>query len=108
MSWIHGLGLRSGELVVDEVAMGRRPRRGTSAAAPQVAGVCALMKQVNPGLTPAEARDYLTRTARDVSAGVTHIRMGPERARAGLDRATGAGLVNAQAAVDMAAQAARQ
>lgn len=80
---------------------------GTSAAAPQVAGVCALMKQVNPGLTPAEVRDCLTRTARDVTTGITHMRMGPERARAGRDRATGAGLVDAQAAVEMAAQVTR-
>lgn len=49
---------------------------GTSSAAPQIAGVCALMKQTNPGLTSAEARDMLVRTARDVTTGNTHPRTG--------------------------------
>lgn len=78
---------------------------GTSAAAPQVAGVCALMKQVNPSLTPTEARDILARTARDITAGVAHARTGSKPAASQRDFATGYGLVDAQAAVEMARQA---
>jgi subtilisin family serine protease len=69
---------------------------GTSAAAPQIAGVCALIKQACPALGPAEIRDILKRTARDVTRGSNAHR---ERARAGRDLATGAGLVDAKAAV---------
>jgi hypothetical protein len=69
---------------------------GTSAAAPQLAGVCALMKQACPALTPADARDILKRTARDVTEGKNAHR---EQARRGRDLATGAGLVDAEAAV---------
>ena len=42
---------------------------GTSASCPQVAGVCALIKQACPRLTPAEVKDILMRTARDVTVG---------------------------------------
>ena len=42
---------------------------GTSAAAPQIAGVCALIKQACPALGPADVRDILKRTARDVTEG---------------------------------------
>lgn len=71
---------------------------GTSAAAPQLAGVAALMKQACPRLTPAEVRDIMRRTAIDVTAGNCNV---PSRAAAGpgFDVATGAGLVDANAAV---------
>ena len=72
---------------------------GTSAACPQVAGVCALLKQACPRLGPNEIRDILLRTARDVTAG--RNAMG-QRAGAGFDLATGAGLVDAERAVLMA------
>ena len=42
---------------------------GTSAAAPQLAGVAALVKQACPGLTPAQVRNIMMTTARDVTAG---------------------------------------
>ncbi len=42
---------------------------GTSAAAPQIAGICALMKQLDPGLSPAQAKEILRQTAIDVTAG---------------------------------------
>jgi subtilisin family serine protease len=69
---------------------------GTSAAAPQIAGVCALIKQACPALGPDEIRDILKRTARDVTEGSNAHR---EQAREGRDLATGSGLVNAEAAV---------
>lgn len=82
---------------------------GTSAAAPQLAGVCALLKQKNPGLSPAEIKEVLKRTARDVTKGQANEVSNPVRAgnqvkfepiKAGLapDGATGHGLVDAFAA----------
>jgi hypothetical protein len=74
---------------------------GTSAACPQVAGVCALLKQACPRLTPAEIRDVLMATARDVTAGTNHPNFG-HRAAPGPDLATGHGLVDAHRAVLLA------
>ena len=78
---------------------------GTSAAAPQLAGVCALLLQKNPGLTPAEVKAILRRTTRDVVDGAANpasnegaaMQAGP-----GADGATGAGLVDAFAAWEQA------
>lgn len=72
---------------------------GTSAAAPQVAGVCALMKQVNPQLSPAEAKRILQQTARDVVNGFSNPASSGALARDGPDLATGYGLVDAHAAI---------
>ena len=74
---------------------------GTSAACPQVAGVCALILQACPRLGPAEVRELLTTTARDVTTGTNHPNFGNE-AVPGPDNATGAGLVDAQKAVLLA------
>lgn len=71
---------------------------GTSAAAPQLAGVCALLLERNPGLTPDEVKAILRRTTRDVVNGKANsasnvgvaLKAGP-----GADGATGAGLVDA-------------
>jgi len=85
---------------------------GTSAAAPQLAGVCALMKQAFPALSPTQAREVLMRSARDVVQGrcgeVCPVD-GPEgagghEATPGPDLATGAGLANPGRAVEMALQ----
>ena len=65
---------------------------GTSAAAPQLAGVCALMLQKRPTLTPAQVKSILRATATDVTVGVSFM---GEAAGPGLDNATGTGLVNA-------------
>lgn len=74
---------------------------GTSAAAPQLAGVAALIKEACPRLTPAEVRDIMIRTAGDVTTGSSHPRTGGS-AGTGFDVATGAGLVDAHRAVLMA------
>lgn len=58
---------------------------GTSFSAPQVAGVIALMLEVNPQLTPAQVRDILQRTATPLPAYYLYE--------------VGAGLLNAHAAV---------
>ncbi|HEY9815340.1 MAG TPA: S8 family serine peptidase, partial [Candidatus Obscuribacterales bacterium] len=68
---------------------------GTSAAAPQVAGVCALIKQVKSALSPAAIKQLLQQTAIDVLGGFSHPSSGDAAARDGPDLATGDGLVNA-------------
>lgn len=69
---------------------------GTSAAAPQIAGVCALLKQVNQKLFPQQIREILEQTARDIIKG----RSTQNPAYPGPDLATGYGLVDASLAVD--------
>lgn len=75
---------------------------GTSAAAPQIAGVCALIKQIKPAITPAQIKNILKRTATDVVMGNCNSTTGGFPAGPGPDLATGYGLVNAWAAVTMA------
>ena len=75
---------------------------GTSAAAPQIAAVCALLLQKNPRLRPAEIKALLARTALDVREGAANPASDPAgqgiKAGPGVDGATGAGLVDAFAA----------
>jgi len=78
---------------------------GTSAAAPQVAGICALMKQASPSLSSAEVRDILKKTARDVTAGRSGAQ--GESAGPGPDIATGNGLADAYQATLAALQTVR-
>ncbi len=78
---------------------------GTSASCPQVAGVCSLIKQACPRLTPADVKDILMRSARDVTAGSSSPLTGlPAGSPAGVgpDNATGAGMVDAHRAVLLA------
>lgn len=65
---------------------------GTSAASPQVAGVVALIRQVNSTLTPSQIRQVLEANAVDVTKGKTAT---GTSAKLGPDAATGAGLVDA-------------
>jgi subtilisin family serine protease len=75
---------------------------GTSAAAPQLAGVAALIKQAVPSATPGDIKAALSGSARDVVAGmcspVPPLHNGLPAAP-GVDDATGAGLVDATGAV---------
>lgn len=80
---------------------------GTSAAAPQLAGVAALVKQACPSLTPAQVRTIMKNTARDVTAGNSNRVEGTPistgyAAGPGVDIATGHGLVDAHKAVMVA------
>lgn len=65
---------------------------GTSAAAPQVAGICALMLQKRPSLTPDQVKAVLRASATDVTAGTSGM---GQAAGPGIDPATGSGLVHA-------------
>lgn len=65
---------------------------GTSAAAPMLAGICALMKQAFPAMTPVQARNFLKQTAIDVTTGVNSQ---GQVATVGPDLATGHGLADA-------------
>ncbi|MFG1942104.1 S8 family serine peptidase [Nonomuraea sp. NPDC048826] len=72
---------------------------GTSAAAAQTAGVCALIRSSWPGIRPRRMRKILKSTARDVTAGRGYNAPGMNHAAAvGADDATGSGLVDADAA----------
>jgi subtilisin family serine protease len=66
---------------------------GTSAACPQVAGVVALMREKKPGLSPAQIKQILIKSAIDVKKGQSCM---GQAAAPGWDAATGAGLVNAK------------
>ena len=75
---------------------------GTSAAAPQLAGVAALIKQACPRLTPKQIKAIMMRTARDVTAGRcndTALTPGGVLSVVGPDASTGNGLVDAHKAV---------
>lgn len=70
---------------------------GTSAAAPQLAGAAALIKQVVPSITPTGVKEMLGTTARDVIAGFcsrVSVLHGGLPALPGDDDATGPGLVD--------------
>ncbi|RLI84090.1 MAG: hypothetical protein DRO98_08905, partial [Archaeoglobales archaeon] len=69
---------------------------GTSSATPQVAGVVALLKEVDPNLNQVQIKDILERTATDVSKGSSAM---GDPAEPGWDTATGYGLVNAAKAI---------
>ena len=72
---------------------------GTSASAPQIAGLCALLLEKNPGLKPADVKAILRRSAREVKSGHANPMSDPARqGRLAADGATGAGLVDAFAA----------
>jgi hypothetical protein len=72
---------------------------GTSAAAPQLAGVAALMLQACKKLKPKDIRDIMRKTARDVKKGNCSPSTGGHAATPGPDLATGNGLVDAHKAV---------
>jgi subtilisin family serine protease len=66
---------------------------GTSAACPQVAGVVALLLEKDPTLMPADVKQILVDSARDVTTGTSAM---GDAAGPGPDAATGAGLADAK------------
>ncbi|GMU20670.1 MAG: hypothetical protein AMXMBFR13_07670 [Phycisphaerae bacterium] len=71
---------------VSTATPGFKPFYGTSAAAPHAAAIAALLWSQQPSLTPAQIRTILTNTALDIEA-------------PGVDRDSGAGILDAQAAL---------
>ncbi|CEL99183.1 unnamed protein product [Vitrella brassicaformis CCMP3155] len=72
---------------------------GTSAAAPHVAAVIALLNEWKPGMTPKEIRDILFETALDLDDYIDLSQQGPGDFDEGHDYQTGHGLMDAYAAV---------
>ncbi len=75
---------------------------GTSAAAPQLAGACALLLQKDPSLSPSDLIAILRRTSRDVVNGSANAASNvgvPIAAGPGSDSATGTGLIDTFAAL---------
>ena len=75
---------------------------GTSAAAPQLAGLAALIKGACSKLNPVGIRDIMMKTARDVTQGNCNTASSGSLATVGPDTATGYGLVDAHKAVLLA------
>lgn len=75
---------------------------GTSAAAPHVAGVAALMLSINPNLTATEVKEILAKTARKVG-GYSYIKYS-DKPYGTWNKEMGYGLVDAEAAVKAAKQ----
>jgi hypothetical protein len=75
---------------------------GTSAAAPQLAGLAALIIQACPDIAPEDVRVIMQKTARDVIKGKCNSSCGGAPAKAGPDNATGHGLADANKAVLLA------
>ena len=73
---------------------------GTSAAAPQLAGACALLLESNPDLTPKDIRHALMRSVRRVRYGHANPASNPGRAPLRGQKATG-GLVDIHAALQL-------
>jgi hypothetical protein len=69
---------------------------GTSAAAPMVAGICALIKEADPSNSPTDIKNILKFTARDIVSGRNAQ---GKIARPGPDGATGFGLADAERAI---------
>ena len=75
---------------------------GTSAAAPHVAAAAALMLERNPSLWPEDVAELLTSTALDMNDPYT------PGFDIGADPSTGSGLIDAEAAIELAAGVPRQ
>jgi len=70
---------------------------GTSAAAPQVAGLAALMKELEPGLNVGRFKHIAMTTCTDIITGESYM---DDEATKGFDLATGAGLIDCYRAIE--------
>ncbi|MEG0431096.1 MAG: S8 family serine peptidase [Anaerovoracaceae bacterium] len=78
-----------GQSIYSTINNGYGYKSGTSMASAIVSGIVAMMYNVNPSLTPKEAREIIIESAKDIGT-------------KGYDKETGFGLVDAKAAVLMA------
>ncbi len=76
---------------------------GTSAAAPQTAGICALILEQHPNLTPMAVKNILENSSQDIQTGSSNS-AGPDNATIGWDAATGFGLIDGEAALNFLQQ----
>jgi len=76
---------------------------GTSAACPQLAGAIALFKEIRKNVNAEQARTALTKTATDITAGKSAM---GDKAVAGPNLATGAGLASVRSACEFIASIA--
>jgi subtilisin family serine protease len=83
---LDGTAIDGVQTKVGQMGFFYNPFYGTSAAAPHAAAIAALVRQVNPTLTPAQVEQTMADTATDLGA-------------AGYDTISGAGRYNAQNAV---------
>jgi hypothetical protein len=70
---------------------------GTSSATPQVAGLAALVKQIEPDINVGEFKHILFTTSTDIIDGYS---ANNDEAQVGFDKATGAGLINVYRALE--------
>jgi hypothetical protein len=85
---LDGAGIDGTQTKIGQLGFFSNPFFGTSAAAPHVAGIAALMRQVNPSISPLGISSGLALTATDLTA-----------YGKGYDPVSGAGLYNALDAV---------
>jgi hypothetical protein len=83
---LDGTAIDGVQTKVGQLGYFYNPFYGTSAAAPHVAAIAALVKQANPALSPAQVASHMAATATDLGA-------------AGYDTTSGAGRYNALDAV---------
>jgi len=76
---------------------------GTSAAAPQTAGIVALILEQHPNLTPMAVKNILENSSQDIQTGSSNS-AGPDSATVGWDAATGFGLIDGAAALNFLQQ----
>jgi len=75
---------------------------GTSASAPHIAGVVALLLQLNPEFTPSDIKTILQQSAVDVLLRDKQDMSEPDKIDIGADSDSGSGFIDAQAAIDIA------
>lgn len=75
---------------------------GTSASAPHVAGVVALLLQLNPELSPTDIKAILQQSAVDVVLRDKQDLSVPDNIGQGIDKDSGSGYIDAQTAVNFA------
>lgn len=101
-TWAAGVQLEENRLVSRNPATGQNSYyllTGTSMAAPHVAGIAALMLQMNPSLAAGDVEYILKATADELPNAIGYLRADPAHPWNGSNYAEGHGLVDAKDAV---------